>query len=106
MGNSTGDRVGRPVRVVSMGFGRGRSLEEVVKLVDHEGAKGADIIALPEYFMGHEPEPLEGPTVTAMADVAKKHKTHLVVPFHRIDGEPCKNSAVLLDRTGKVVFIY
>jgi len=106
MGNSEGDQIGRPVRVVSMGIGRGRNLEEVGALVETEGAKGADLIALPEYFMGHVPEPLEGATVPFMAELAKKFNTYLLVPIHRVDGEKCYNSAVLIDRNGDVVHIY
>ena len=52
-GVSGADKIGRPVTVVSIGF-HGKTLEEVTELVNREGAKGADIIALPETFLGQK----------------------------------------------------
>jgi len=57
-------KVGRPVPAVSIGFGPGFSLPQIAGLVDQEGARGADLIALPETFRGqddHSPESLEVP---------------------------------------------
>lgn len=103
------DVIGRPVRVVSIGFHPGRPLENIASLVDHEGAKGTDVIAIPETCRGLNStsgETLDGPTVTAMARLARKHATYIVCPIdRRTDGER-HNSAVLLDRTGKVASIY
>ena len=42
------DKVGRPVRIVSIGFTQGRPLEEIAELVRKEGERGTDLIALPE----------------------------------------------------------
>ncbi len=102
--------VGRPVRIVSIGFqGTSMPLEQIVKHVDEEGARGADVIALPETCRGQNAsseEPLNGPTVTAMAALAAKHRTYIVVPIDRRDQEKRLNTAVLLDRTGHVVCHY
>src|SRR6185437_14394789 len=72
--------VGRPVRIVSIGFlGTGMPLARIEKHVDEEGARGADIIALPELCRGQDAsseEPLNGPTVRAMAALAAKHRTY------------------------------
>lgn len=104
-----GDGVGRPVRVASIGF-RGRvPLEKMASLVDEEGARGTDIIVLPELSRGldkESQEPLHGPTVTAMSALAKKHKTYLACPIDRRDGSRRLNSVVLLDRSGMVVCVY
>ena len=103
------NQIGRPVRVVSIGFHGGRPLNEIVQLVDEQGAQGADIIAIPEGCRGltkEAREPLEGPTVTAMARLARKHNTYIVCPINRQDGDRYFNSAVLLDRAGKVVCVY
>ena len=70
MSHTESNQIGRPIRVVSISFANGKTLEEVVDVVDSEGAKGTDLIALPETWLGqtgHEPETLAGPTVTAMA---------------------------------------
>jgi len=102
--------VGRPVRIVSIGFqGTGMPLERIVKHVDEEGARGADVIALPETCRGQNAsseEPLNGPTVTAMAELAAKHRTYIVVPIDRRDQQRRLNTAVLLDRAGHVVCHY
>lgn len=103
------NQIGRPVRVVSIGFHPGFPLDEIVGLVDREGAKGTDIIVIPETCRGLDAtsgETLGGPTVTAMARLARKHSTYIVCPIdRRTDGQRF-NSAVLLDRGGKVVCIY
>jgi len=49
---------------------------------------------------------LDGPTVTAMAAIAKKHHTYIVCPIDRKEGNRRYNSAVLIDRNGKVVLVY
>jgi predicted amidohydrolase len=102
-----GQKIGRPVRIVSLGFNN-KSLAEIVGAVDREGAKGADLIILPETWRGQKdsPETLEGPTVTSMAALAKKHSTYLVCPIDRRDGTRRLNTAVLIDRQGKVSGFY
>jgi hypothetical protein len=97
--------IGRPVRVVSVAFS-GKSLDEVVRTVDQEGAKGADIILLPEVWHGDKPEPIDGPAVTSMAALARKHRVYVVSPIDRWDGKQRFNSAVALDREGKIVCVY
>ena len=99
---------GRPVRIVSISF-TGKSLTEIAALVDQEGARGCDLIALPETCtgqQGHEPETLGGPTVSALADLARRHHTYIVCPIDRREGERRLNSAVLIDRWGQVVCVY
>ncbi len=103
------DQIGRLVRVVSIGFHPGRPLEEIAALVDAEGAKGADLIAIPETCRGQNEtsvEALDGPTVSAMAQLARKHRTYLVCPIDRKEGARRFNSAVLLDRQGQVACVY
>jgi predicted amidohydrolase len=103
------EKIGRPVRVVSIGFKNGRPLEEIAELVDKEGSRGTDLIALPETFRGQgdkTQEALDGPTVSAIAPLAKKHRTYIVCPIDRTEGGRRFNSAVLLDRGGQVVCIY
>jgi predicted amidohydrolase len=97
--------VGRPVRVLSIGFA-GRKLDEIVGTVDRETAKGADVVLLPEVWHGECPEPIDGPAVASMARLAKKHKTYVVCPIDRWDGRRRFNSAVLLDRQGRVACVY
>jgi len=99
--------IGRPVRIVSLSF-HDKPLDEIARVVDSEGANGVDLIALPETWRGQGDgwETLDGPTITAMAALAKKHHTYVVCPIDRRDGERRLNSAVLIDREGKVVSVY
>jgi len=100
-------KLGRPVRVVSLSF-NGKSLAVIADVVDREGANGVDLIILPETWRGQKdsPESLDGPTVTAMAALAKKHNTYLVCPIDRRDGAHRLNTAVLIDRTGNISGVY
>jgi len=101
------EKIGRPVRVVSLGF-NGKSVAEIAAVVDREGAKGLDLIILPETWRGQtdNPETLEGPIVTTMAALAKKHATYLVCPIDRRDGKRRLNTAVLIDRVGRIAGLY
>lgn len=102
--------VGRPVRIVSIGFqGKDTPLEQIAKHVEEEGARGADVIALPETCRGQNAsseEPLSGPTVSAMAALAAKHRTYIVVPIDRRDQQRRLNTVVLVDRAGHVACVY
>src|SRR5580658_6138265 len=69
LAGSVADGVGRPVRVASIGFKGGAvPPEKMASLVDEEGARGTDVIVLPELCRGMNDaseEPLHGPTITA-----------------------------------------
>ena len=101
--------VGRPVRIVSIGFTQGHALEEIAGLVDQEGGRGTDLIALPETWRGQDltsAETLEGPTIKTISALARKHQTYIVCPIDRLEGKRRYNSSILLDRQGQVVSIY
>jgi len=100
-------KIGRPVRIVSLSF-NGKSVEEIAKIVDREGAGGVDLIILPETWRGQtdHPETLDGPIVTTMAALAQKHSTWLVCPIDRRAGKRRLNTAVLIDRSGKISGVY
>jgi predicted amidohydrolase len=101
--------MGRPVRVASISFPNGLSVEEIAAQVDKAGAAGVDVIALPELCRGQNDqsrEDLHGPTVTAMSALAKKHNTYIVCPIDRADGNRRFNTIVLLDRRGEIVATY
>ena len=104
---TSAQRIGRPVRIVSLSF-REKSVAEISAVVDREGAKGADLLILPETWRGQtdHPETLDGTIVTAMAALAKKHSSYLVCPIDRRDGKRRLNTAVLIDRAGKICGVY
>jgi predicted amidohydrolase len=110
LGVGTTEPIGRPVRIVSIGFlGTNLSLEQIVGYVDQEGSRDTDVIVLPETCRGQNAsseEQMDGPTVTAMAALAAKHHTYIAVPIDRRDGDRRLNTVVLLDRKGRVVSHY
>ncbi|MGD0498181.1 MAG: carbon-nitrogen hydrolase family protein [Bryobacteraceae bacterium] len=84
-------------------------MEQIAGLVDQEGARGADLIVLPETCRGESPtrqEGLDGPTISAIAPLASKHRTYVACPINRQDGDKRFNSTVLLDRRGQVAAVY
>lgn len=102
------NQAGRPVRITSLSF-YDKELSTIADLVDREGAKGADLIALPETWnmqYKNQPETLTGPTVTTMQELAARHRTYIVCPIDRQDGTRRVNSAVLIDRLGRIVTVY
>jgi predicted amidohydrolase len=108
-GAGASDRMGRPVRITSISFPEGAAVDAIVPYVDAAGAAGVDVIALPELWRGEadkDREPLHGPTVIAMAALAKKHHAYIVCPIGRRTGNLNLNTAVLLDRRGEVVLTY
>jgi len=108
-GSGAPTNVGRPVRAVSIAFKPGLPLDQIAGLVDKEGARGVDIIALPETCRGQNnktQESLDGPTIKAIGALARKHRTYVVCPIDRKEGDRRHNSAVLLDRQGQVAAVY
>jgi predicted amidohydrolase len=105
-----GDGIGRPVRISSIGFkGGSLPLDRICTYVDQEGSQRPDIIVLPEQCRGLDKtseESLDGPTVTAMIGLARKHKTYISCPIDRRQGELRLNSAVFIDRSGRIVSVY
>lgn len=102
---------GRPVRVASIGFPVRAPLPlDTIRLrVGEEASRGVDVVLLPETCEGQNgssQEPLHGPTVTAMAELARKHRTYIAVPIDRRTGNERWNTTVFLDRTGNVVHTY
>jgi predicted amidohydrolase len=98
--------VGKPVRVVSLCF-KSATLDAIAGIVDGEGAKGADLVCLPEAWRGPDVvESVSGPTVTTFSRLAQKHRCYVVCPIYRQDGTHRLNSTVLIDRTGAVAAVY
>jgi predicted amidohydrolase len=100
----------RSVRIVSISFDvKVKPTDEIVNLIDQEGSRGTDLIVLPETWRGTRanPETIDGPLITEMSALAKKHNTYIVSPiFQKADDGKIYNSSILLARTGAVVMIY
>lgn len=86
-----------------------------LSLLEAAGESGSDLAVLPEAFTAaglpaeHIPtvaEPLDGPSVTSVADCARRHSMYIVAGFYVAEGTGVSNSAVLFDRTGQIVGSY
>jgi predicted amidohydrolase len=98
---------GRQVKVAAIAIGFGgnhdKKLSLAIEHLETAGRQGADIACLPEEFAGTTAETIPGPTVNAVADLARKYSMYVVCPIREqaADGRQY-NTAVLLDRQGKV----
>ena len=98
---------------------RAENVERGADLVRHAGRDGAQIICLPElatsqyfcYEMNSEffrlAEPVDGPSVSAIAAAARDADAWVVMPFYEAaaDGQ-LYNSAAVIDRSGNVAGLY
>jgi len=114
------------VRISTVSFagsGQGRSTEEKIdgnrraalQLVERAALDKPDIACLPETFTGigletkewfKSAETVPGPTTEALGEIAKRHAMYVVCPIVEMHGGKTFNSAILIDRTGKVVGSY
>ncbi len=98
---------GRQVKVAAIAIGFGGSHDKKLRLalehLETAGGRGVDIACLPEEFSGTTAETIPGPTTNAVAELARKYHMYVVCPIREqaADGQQY-NTAVLLDRTGKV----
>src|SRR5437762_13999289 len=85
-----------------------------LKLVEQAGEMKADIVCLPEFSAAPVKdskfiaEPLPGPGTDALAALAAKYKMYVIVPLleQSPKGNKHYNTAVLLDRAGKIAGKY
>ncbi len=101
---------GRQVKVAAICIGFGGAHDEKLKLaLEHlhtAGKSGVDIACLPEEFSGTRAEPVPGPTTNAVAELAKQYQMYVVCPIREQAGDREYNTAVLLDRQGRVAGYY
>jgi beta-ureidopropionase len=101
---------GRQVKVAAICIGFGGGHDEKLKLaLEHlhtAGQNGVDIACLPEEFAGTKAEPVPGPTTNAVAELAKQYNMYVICPLREQAGERQYNTAVLLDRQGRVAGYY
>lgn len=89
--------------------------QRISEYLNEAARQGADLAVLPENAYGgpwlpancrHAPEPLDGPLVSSIRAVAKRHRMNIVLPIHEaLDGRQY-NTAVVIDREGAVVGVY
>ena len=88
------------------------TLERMAELVDGASQCGADLVAFPEMSNTcgaadeWQFEPLDGPTLTAMARKARQHSIAIVCPLLTLEEGRRYNSAVLIGPDGKLIGHY
>jgi len=102
---------GRCIKVAAICIGYGGQHDAKLKLaVEHlhtAGERGVDIACLPEEFAGTKAEPIPGPTTDAVAELARKYRMYVICPIReQAEGGRQYNTAVLIDRQGKVAGYY
>ena len=101
---------GRQVKVSAICIGFGGEHDEKLKLaIEHlhtAGQNGVDIACLPEEFAGTKAEPVPGPTTDAVAKLAEKYNMYVICPIREQAGDRQYNTAVLVDRKGKIAGYY
>jgi len=87
----------------------------ILGLLDLALAQKPDLVCLPETFTtasvpfnnaAEVAEPLSGPTITAVAERARRHASYILCPILTTRDGAVYNSAVLLDRSGNISGIY
>ena len=94
--------------------GATQNLQEFAVFIEQAAAEKADIVCLPEgvtlvgtqsdYVSASEPVP--GPTSRFLGELAKTHHMYIVAGILEKDGETVYNTAILLDRAGKLAGKY
>ncbi len=93
--------------------------EKCAGLIGEAAGRGAKIFVLPELFTtpyfarftdarwyaAAEPIP-DGPTITAMRELARRHGVVIVAPIYEVDGQARYNTAAVLDADGGFLGIY
>lgn len=74
--------------------------------LDRAASFRPDIACLPESFTRGEPETVPGPTTERMSKWAAEHECYLICPMLTRDGDRTYNSAVLIDRQGRIAGQY
>jgi hypothetical protein len=101
---------GRQVKVAAICIGFDGEHDVKLKLaIEHlhtAGKNGVDIACLPEEFAGTQAEPVPGPTTKAVARLAKKYNMYVICPIREQAADEQYNTAVLIDRKGKVAGYY
>ncbi|MHC4645127.1 MAG: carbon-nitrogen hydrolase family protein [Planctomycetota bacterium] len=101
---------GRQVKVAAICIGFGGKHDAKMKLAKEHlhvaGKAGVDIACLPEEFAGTKAEPIPGPTTEAIGKLACQYNMYVICPIREQAGNEQFNTAVLLDRQGKVAGYY
>lgn len=83
-----------------------RLVEETFARLNQAASFEPDIVCLPEICNGGEAEEATGPTIERAAEWARRHRCYVICPIRVRVGQQVFNSAVLIDREGRIVGRY
>ena len=95
------------IRVTSLSFFK-KNNEQVWDAVHLAGQMESDLVCLPETWAGTDViETLDSPEVQKLCELAARYKTYIVSGMYRkTESIPRINSAILINRSGKIQGIY
>ena len=101
------------------GCNKQENIDKAVSFIEKGAEQGVQVFALQElffspYFAAEQDnkwfewaEPIPGPTVSTMQEIAKKHKVVLVVPiFEEVNRGVYYNTTAVIDADGEILGIY
>ncbi|MBI3855239.1 MAG: carbon-nitrogen hydrolase family protein [Planctomycetes bacterium] len=100
------DRVVRVVTISQDGIGEKQRVEATLERLTRAASFKPDIACLPETLTRGEPETVPGPTTERVGAWAREHSSYVICPLKTREGGTVHNTAVLLDREGRVVGRY
>jgi predicted amidohydrolase len=91
-----------------------RNVRQMEDVIDEAAQHQPDLICLTENFVDRgvpgdyasNSQPIPGEVVSRLAAKAAQHKTYLVTSLHEVEGEHFYNTAVLINRSGRLVGKY
>lgn len=103
--------MGKKIRVLTTCQNDDRTGDNVA-LVSRAMALEPDVVCLPENFSklgirnARKAEPVPGPTTRVFMRMAKQHHCHIICPLRTERDGMVRNSAVVIDRSGRIAGIY
>lgn len=90
------------------------NLDLMAKVLDEAGREKPDVVLLTEFFPEHgvkgtvhdRSEPVPGPVTDALARKAREYRTYIIAGMLELDGGKTYDTAVLIDRQGRVAGKY
>ncbi|MSU37197.1 MAG: carbon-nitrogen hydrolase family protein [Pedosphaera sp.] len=100
------DRIVRVVTVCQEGLKGDSLINDTFERLDQAASFKPDIACLPEDFTRGKPEAVTGPTIERVGKWARAQSCYVISPLRVRAGGRVYNSAVLIDRQGKVAGRY
>lgn len=83
-----------------------KNIKKVLKFIDKASLKKADIVCFPESCLGDKEIDLKSKEIRAIQNKCKKKSIYCIVGAHIKENRKIFNSALLIDRSGKIAYVY